>query len=100
MRWCCKRPSTVASDAPGQSEATRGALKQLKKLGDKPAQARIPSVTAELARLPDLANIKAPTNHQYGYRLRVGDYRVFFIVAARIQVVLIEEVKKRDERTY
>lgn len=47
-----------------------------------------------------MANVKALTNHQYGYRLRVGDYRVFFNVAAGIQVVLIEEVKKRDERTY
>lgn len=76
------------------------ALKQLKKLGNKPAQARILSATAELARFPDVANVKTLINHQYGYRLRVGDYRVFFNVAADIQVVLIEEVKKRDERTY
>lgn len=79
---------------------TPKALKQLKKLGNKPAQARILSATAELTRFPDVANVKALTNHQYGYRLRVGDYRVFFSVAAGIQVVLIEEVKKRDERTY
>jgi hypothetical protein len=33
-------------------------------------------------------------------RLRVGRYRVFFNVCERIEIVLVEEVKKRDERTY
>ena len=42
------------------------ALKQLKKLGSKPAQARILSATAELARFPYVANVKALTNHQCG----------------------------------
>jgi mRNA interferase RelE/StbE len=30
----------------------------------------------------------------------VGRYRVFFNFEGKVQVVLIEEVKKRDERTY
>jgi mRNA interferase RelE/StbE len=34
------------------------------------------------------------------YRLRVGDYRVFFEFDGGVKLVSIEEVKKRDERTY
>ncbi|MFP3335783.1 type II toxin-antitoxin system RelE/ParE family toxin, partial [Pseudomonas sp. SIMBA_064] len=39
-------------------------------------------------------------NHEYGYRLRVGNYRVLFNWDGVIRVVEIEEVRKRDERTY
>jgi mRNA-degrading endonuclease RelE of RelBE toxin-antitoxin system len=81
-------------------EWTPKALKQLKKLGNKPAQARILGGTAELARFPEVANVKSLTDHQYGYRLRVGNYRVFFNVLTTVSIVSVEEVKKRDERTY
>jgi mRNA-degrading endonuclease RelE of RelBE toxin-antitoxin system len=76
------------------------ALKQLKKLGDKAVQGRILAATAALSAFPDVANVKALTGHEYGYRLRVGNYRVFFNALAAISIVRIEEVKKRDERTY
>jgi mRNA-degrading endonuclease RelE of RelBE toxin-antitoxin system len=71
------------------------ALKQLKKLGDKAVQGRILAATAALSAFPDVANVKALTGHEYGYRLRV-----FFNALAAISIVRIEEVKKRDERTY
>jgi mRNA-degrading endonuclease RelE of RelBE toxin-antitoxin system len=45
-------------------------------------------------------DIKALQQHKYGYRLRVGRYRVFFDDQAEIQVIAVQEVKKRDERTY
>ena len=45
-------------------------------------------------------NIKALSNHAHGYRLRVGSYRVFFDFDGAVRIVSIEEVKKRDERTY
>ncbi|PRP61532.1 cytotoxic translational repressor of toxin-antitoxin stability system, partial [Bacillus halotolerans] len=36
-----------------------------------------------------------------GYRLRVGQYRVFFDVnQGKINIITIEEVKKRDSKTY
>lgn len=76
------------------------ALKQLKKLGDKSIQARILAATAGLMAFPAGTGIKALTNHSAGYRLRVGDYRVLFNVFESIEVVSIEEVRKRDERTY
>ncbi len=76
------------------------ARKQLKKLGDKAIQGCILTATATLAEFPDVKGIKALTNHQYGYRLRVGDYRVLFNALETIEVISIEEVKKHDERTY
>jgi mRNA interferase RelE/StbE len=76
------------------------AKKQLKKLGDRAAQARILTATAALARFPNVAGVTALTTHRYGYRLRVGDYRILFDVLEAVEVVSIEEVKKRDERTY
>lgn len=38
-------------------------------------------------------------NHKYSYRLRIGDYRVFFEFDGEVNIVSIEEVKKRNERT-
>lgn len=55
-----------------------------------------------LAGFPDVAgvDVKLLTGHQYGYRLRVGMYRVLFDYNNGIKVISIQEVKKRDERTY
>lgn len=53
-----------------------------------------------LAYFPDCQGVKKLANHAYSYRLRVGDYRVFFEFDGSVHVIDIEEVKKRDERTY
>lgn len=45
-------------------------------------------------------NVRALKNHQYSHRLRVGNYRVLFDADDVICIVSIEEVKKRDDRTY
>lgn len=37
---------------------------------------------------------------EYGYRLRVGNYRVFFEFDGAVRIVSIEEVRRRDGRTY
>jgi mRNA-degrading endonuclease RelE of RelBE toxin-antitoxin system len=39
-------------------------------------------------------------NHRYGYRMRVGRYRVMFNHEHDIKIIEIREIKKRDERTY
>ena len=80
-------------------EYTLKALKQLRKIHPDHGK-QIRGKIDELAHMPDCLNVKALTNHQYQYRLRVGHYRVFFDFDGVIQVVSIEEVKKRDERTY
>lgn len=54
----------------------------------------------ELVNMPNCINVKSLTNHKYDYRLRVGNYRVFFNFDGFINIVEIEEVKKRDDNTY
>ena len=49
---------------------------------------------------PDCRNVKALTSHEYGFRMRVGNWRILFDVEDRIRIITIQEVKKRDERTY
>jgi mRNA-degrading endonuclease RelE of RelBE toxin-antitoxin system len=58
------------------------------------------AVSSKLLDLSKARNVKALVNHAYGYRLRVGNYRVFFDFEGAVRIVSIEEVKKRDERTY
>lgn len=80
-----------------QIEYSTKALRQLRKL---PEAAHIRDKINTLANMPDCANVKKLVNHEYQYRLRVGNYRVFFNFDGAIQIVSIEEVKKRDDNTY
>lgn len=75
------------------------AIKQLSKLPQKDSR-RIVLACKELASMPDCKNVKALINHQYGYRLRIGGYRVFFDFDGSVRIIYIEKVKKRDESTY
>jgi mRNA interferase RelE/StbE len=80
-------------------EWKRKAVKQLRKI-DRRQQPKILADVGDLANWPNCPKVKHLTNHTYGYRLRVGRYRVFFNVHDIIEVIHIEEVKKRDGRTY
>ncbi len=57
-------------------------------------------MSIEWVDLSQARNVKALTNHEYGYLLRVGNYRVFFDFDGAVRIASIEEVRKRDERTY
>ena len=74
-------------------------LRQLRKL-DRQASATVRAAVDGLAAMPACPGVKALTNHRCGYRLRVGAYRVLFDFDGEIRVVDIQEVKKRNERTY
>lgn len=77
------------------------ALRQLRKIQDEKTQEQIFQEVQTLKAFPNCANVKRLTNHTYGYRLRVGGYRIFFdFQGGEARIVLIEEVKKRDEHTY
>lgn len=78
---------------------TPKAAKQLRKL-DRQVQVQITEAAGALAAMPATVNVKALTNHEYGYRLRVGNYRVLFDWSGIVKIVEIQEVRKRDERTY
>ena len=77
------------------------ALKQLRKIPSQDGVAIRKRVNEELVDLTQARNVKALVNHDYGYRLRVGNYRVFFdYEGGAVCIVTIEEVRKRDECTY
>lgn len=86
-------------NAMNEIQWTTKAFKQLRKLNPK-EQERIFDAAQALSGMPDVHNVKALTKHRYGYRLRVGNYRILFDWDGQVRIVNIQEVKKRDERTY
>ncbi|WP_080507186.1 type II toxin-antitoxin system RelE family toxin [Xylella fastidiosa] len=78
---------------------SRKAAKQLRKLQPLDSK-RVRSECNKLTNMPDCINVKVLINHKHQYRLRVGNFRVLFDFDVTARIVAIEEVKKRDERTY
>lgn len=76
---------------------TKKALKQIKRI-DRVWQLRIIMKVKTLKTFPETAGTKELSRQQYGYRLRVASYRILFDFEGNI--VSIQEVRKRDERTY
>ncbi len=77
------------------------ARKQMKKVPKNFQEAIFQSVD-HLANFPNCTDldIKPLKSHKYDYRMRVGRYRVLFDDEERVQIIAIQEVKKRDNRTY
>lgn len=78
-------------------EWTSKARKQLKKL-PKEYQRNVLSAVDLLYSFPDCQGDIKKLQGKEGFRLRVGRYRVIFDDLGTI--IEIQEVKKRDERTY
>ena len=78
---------------------SKKAFKQLAKIPLKDRE-RIFAESKKLSQMPDCKNVKALDNHKYDYRLRVGNYRIFFDFDGPVKIVSVEEVRKRDESTY
>ncbi len=76
------------------------ARKQLKKIGNQQDRETIYNSVSELNNWPACRNVKPLANHEYEYRLRIGRYRILFDVQNGVRVIEIQEVKKRDDRTY
>lgn len=76
------------------------AVRQLRKFTTS-VQQQVFSGVARLSDWPQVQNVKKLKDRD-DYRLRVGDYRVFFTIHpdGTVTVIRIEEVKKRDEHTY
>lgn len=79
---------------------TKKALKQLSKLPRQDAQ-KIFSMAGTLENWPIVRQVKALVNRE-DYRLRVGNYRIFFTVdeSDNIVIITIERVERRNEHTY
>ena len=78
---------------------SKKAKKQLKRI-PKNYQSVIVKAASSLSNFPDCQNIKKLYDHIYDFRLRVGRYRVFFDYYGGIKIIEVQEVKKRDKRTY
>lgn len=76
------------------------AVRQLEKINDNKLTIKILSAIDGLTDLSNCGNVKVLKNHKYKFRLRVGRFRIFFNVQDIIQIIYIEEIKKRDEQTY
>ena len=76
------------------------AKKQLKKIKERQVKENILNAAGTLVNFPNVRNVKALVKHKYTHRLVVGNYRVLFNVFETINIIGIEEVKKRNERTY
>ena len=70
------------------------ARKQIKRI-PRDYQVLIFSAVDKLTDFPDVPDLdmKALKNHPYGYRLRVGRYRVLFDHDQQIEIISIQEVK-------
>lgn len=75
------------------------AVKQLRKL-NMHDQRSIRDAVDQLAAMPSCQNVKVLIDHEYRYRLRVGNYRVLFDWSSDVKIVEIQEVKRRNEGTY
>ena len=84
-------------------EWKRKAVKQLTKVQQQ-QQGKILDAVTKLENSETWGDVKKLVNHDYGYRLRVGDYRILFNATndktIEINDISIEEVKKTDNRTY
>lgn len=78
---------------------SRRATKQLQRI-DRADQKRIVAAAGTLAHPESATNVKALTNHAYGFRLRVGNYRVLFDMDSVVRIIEIQEVVRRRTRTY
>ena len=70
------------------------AVKQLAKIKEMAMRQRIYTEIQVLTEFPQCHGVRRLANHAFGYRLRVGDFRVFFDFDGEIRIVSIEEVKK------
>nr|WP_256262826.1 type II toxin-antitoxin system RelE/ParE family toxin [Pseudomonas gingeri] len=57
-------------------------------------QVQIRDAVSTLSDMPDVGNVKKLVHHDYGYRMRVGHYRILFDWEGILKVVSIQEVKK------
>ena len=73
------------------------ALRQLRKIKNRSDQQKIYKNVCKLENYPQCKNVKKIKTTNL-YRLRIGNWRVFF--TEDLEIVTIEEVKPRNERTY
>ena len=76
------------------------AKRQIKKIKEQHIKKDIIDAVDTLEDFPAAANVKHLQNHKYTHRLKAGQFRVLFNAFEVINIISIEEIKKRNERTY
>jgi len=76
------------------------AKRQLKKIKERQAKEEILDAVGTLVDFSNVLEVKPLKKHKYTHRLKVGNFRVLFNDFEAVNIVSIEEVKKRNERTY
>lgn len=79
-------------------EWTPKAYRQLKKIKDAKTRGEIYFSVQKLESFPECRNVKKLVGYDNLYRLKVKRYRVIF--SENLEIINIEEVRKRDENTY
>lgn len=74
---------------------TRGFDKQFSKFDKKTQDKFLDKIFALKNGIINNNNVKHLTNHDPKYRLRIGDYRLFFSV--KNDTIMFHEIKKRKE---
>ncbi|NEU75138.1 type II toxin-antitoxin system RelE/ParE family toxin [Hassallia byssoidea VB512170] len=77
-------------------EISKGASKQLKKLSSE-LQERIQVKIDDLATELRPNEVKKLKNREYGYRIRVGDYRILYDILDDILLVTVVEIGHRSK---
>ena len=78
-----------------QIELRKSAIKDLSAL-PKNVKEVIHIKIADLAKFPDVANIKKLTQFEFAYRLRVSDYRILFDVVNNEKIVIGRILHRRE----
>lgn len=81
---------------------TQKATKQLLKVGQKSDRVAITNAVKKLTSWPNCTGDIKRLQAREDCRLRVGNYRVIFAIDQENQPVIVQinQVEKRDERTY
>lgn len=61
---------------------------------------RVVDAVGRLAEFPAVAGLERLVDHRFGFRLRVGAHRVLSDVETESRLIVVQEVRKRNERTY
>ena len=77
-------------------EFRRSAVKDLRRL-DSANQGRVLRAIDGLAQRPRPVGCRKLTNGHDAYRIRVGDYRVIYVVSDAVLVVAIERIRHRRQ---
>ena len=80
-------------------EWTNKSFRQFRKIKDKKLQQSLFEKITQLEHFPNCENV-LKLKGKIGFRLRVQNWRIIFDIDDNLRIIEIQEVRKRNERTY